>query len=79
MSKKDKLLRLFKDGRWHNNYELVGIMINYKGRIHDLRKEGYVFKRKRIGNTTKWAWQLVSEPEIKPEYRIEANGQICFV
>lgn len=78
MTQRDKLLHLFRDSQWHNNYELVRIMINYRTRLSEFRKKGFVFDRKHIGNTTEWQWKLISEPENKSEYKFEESGQGVF-
>lgn len=73
MTQKQRLLNLFSDGLFHSNYQLVRLMINYKGRMCELRQEGYQFDRKHIGGS-EWAWKMVGKP-----LKREPNGQLVMI
>ena len=44
---RQRILELFYDGRWHNTIEMNQIAYRYSAILHTLRKEGFVFEKKR--------------------------------
>lgn len=49
MTQKERILALLSDGRYHHMRQLNDICFRYGGRLHELRREGYVIETKRIG------------------------------
>ena len=48
-SKRDALLALLSDGRWHSARELTEVAgWRYSARLHELREEGYRIERQTL-------------------------------
>ncbi len=60
MTQKEKILSLLDDGEYHNATELHGVCWRYVARIFDLKKEGYIFEKKRGQNGLE-DWRLLAE------------------
>jgi len=67
----EKILDLFRRLEWVNNYMLNHICFRYSGRLHDLKKKGYVFARRHDGGS-EWSWKLCFDPNKKDQ----THGQI---
>ena len=62
MTQKEKLLLLFSDGKFHNNYSLNKICFRYGARLHEMSKKGYIFEKKHDGGTM-WSWRLIGKAD----------------
>ena len=73
MTKKEKILQLLRDGKWHSTVELNQICFRYGARLHELKKEGYFFEKKKAPwNRNIELWRLVLEPR---DYKTELKRQ----
>jgi hypothetical protein len=60
---KEKIVALLSDGRWHSTIELHAICWRYGARLWDLRRDGYVFEKRRTPDPRIEEWRLVSAPD----------------
>jgi len=59
---KEKIVALLSDGRWHSTVELHAICWRYGARLWDLRRDGYVFEKRRTADPRIEEWRMVSAP-----------------
>jgi len=60
---KERILDLLSDGQWHDTVELHAICWRYGARLWDLRRDGYVFEKRRTADPRIEEWRLVGRPE----------------
>jgi hypothetical protein len=60
---KEKIVALLSDRRWHSTVELHAICWRYGARLWDLRRDGYVFEKRRTPDPRIEEWRLVSAPD----------------
>lgn len=62
MSQRDKILKLFEGGGWVRVQEMNPIAYRYGAIMFNLRKEGYMFTKRRQYNSLLEEWKLVARP-----------------
>jgi hypothetical protein len=72
-TQKEKIVALLSDGRWHSTIELHAICWRYGARLWDLRRDGYVFEKRRTPDPRIEEWRLVSAPDRAGAGRPEAD------
>jgi len=58
-TQKEKIVALLSDGRWHSTIELHVICWRYGARLWDLRRDGYVFEKRRTADPRIEEWRLL--------------------
>ena len=56
-TKKEKILELLMDFKWHSNAELSKITPRYGARLKELRDEGYMIEKEYVGEGL-WLYRL---------------------
>lgn len=59
-TKEQAILRVLSGGEWTHMRQLNAIAFRYGGRLHDLRKQGYVIETRKIGRG-EFVYRLVTE------------------
>lgn len=59
MTQRDKILKLFEGGGWVKVQEMNPIAYRYGAIIFNLKKEGYVFQKRKQQNSTLEEWRLM--------------------
>jgi len=54
VTQKNKILKLLGDHNWHSVIELHEICWRYGGRLFDLRRDGYVLEKRKLGKLEDW-------------------------
>ena len=63
LTKREQILQLLMDGKWHSNAELSKITPRYGARLKELRDEGWIIEKEYVGEGL-WLYRLVPRKEV---------------